>query len=156
MSSKDSSRTLRPRRPKRSLAEPSEYESYYAVIRCIPRGKVMTYGDVAFLAGQPMRARRVGYALFVVTDPTVPWWRVLNARGEISRRRHSGPGGPEDEQAYLLLREGVRLDAEGCLDLARYRYRPSEPGTARPQPARRKPPAPSPRPRRAGQGQGQG
>jgi methylated-DNA-protein-cysteine methyltransferase-like protein len=114
----------RPAPPTQALPELSEYESYYAIIRRIPRGKVMTYGDVANWADRPGNARRVGYALFVVSDPTVPWWRVLNARGEISRRQHSGPGGPEDEQAVRLLQEGVRLNKAGRIDLERYRYNP--------------------------------
>lgn len=112
--------------PRASIApELSEYASYYAVIRKIPRGRVMTYGDVASLAGRPTSARRVGYALFVVSDPKVPWWRVLNARGEISARRHSGPGGPEDEQRFLLMKEGVKFLDEGRVDLQVYRYHPT-------------------------------
>ncbi len=104
--------------------ELSEYQSYYAVIRNIPPGKVMTYGDVAGWAGRPQSARRVGYALFAVSDPTVPWWRVINARGEISLRQGSGPGGPEDQQRFLLAREGVELGPDGRVDMERCRYRP--------------------------------
>lgn len=106
------------------MAGLSEYESYYAVIRTIPRGRVLTYGDVARLAGRPTSARRVGYALYCVSDRKVPWWRVLNARGEISLRTHSFPGGPEEEQRFLLVREGIALDEQGRVDLARYRYKP--------------------------------
>lgn len=117
-------------------SEPSEYESYYAVIRQIPSGQVMTYGDVARWAGRPTSARRVGYALFGVADPSVPWWRVLNARGEISRRHHSGPGGPEDEQRFLLLREGVEFDPRDRVDLDRFLFRPV---SLRAQGSRRRP-----------------
>lgn len=124
------------RPPLPPTAEPSEYESYYAVIRRIPRGRVLTYGDVACLAGRPTSARRVGYALFGVHDPSVPWWRVLNARGEISRRQHSGPGGPEEAQRFLLAREGVHLDAAGRVDLERYRYQPRRRKSTVPAPAR--------------------
>jgi methylated-DNA-protein-cysteine methyltransferase-like protein len=94
------------------------------VIRKIPRGRVLTYGDVAGLAGRPTSARRVGYALFAVRDPEVPWWRVVNARGEISLRHHSGPGGPEDEQRFRLLQEGVVFSADGRIDLSVYRHAP--------------------------------
>jgi methylated-DNA-protein-cysteine methyltransferase-like protein len=107
--------------------ELSEYASYYAVVRKIPRGRVLTYGDVARLAGRPTSARRVGYALFAVRDAKVPWWRVVNARGEISLRHHSGPGGPEDEQRYLLLKEGVEFSADGRIDLEAYRHHPRSP-----------------------------
>ena len=104
--------------------EPSEYESYYAIVRRIPRGRVMTYGDVAAAAGRPTFARRVGYALHALKDPRVPWWRVVNARGGVSFRSGSALGEDEDEQRFLLSREGVALDEDGRVDLARYRYRP--------------------------------
>ena len=100
-----------------------EYESYYAVIRGIPEGRVMTYGDVAFHAGRPRQARRVGYALFALTDaeapPKTPWWRVINARGEVSFRP-----GEDGRQRALLEAEGVYFDLEGRVDLARYRHAP--------------------------------
>lgn len=104
--------------------EVSEYASYYAVVRKIPRGRVLTYGDVASLAGRPTSARRVGYALFAVRDAKVPWWRVVNARGEISLRHGSGPGGPEDEQRFRLLQEGVEFASDGRIDLSVYRHTP--------------------------------
>ena len=100
----------------------SEYESYYTVIRAIPAGKVMTYGDVAAYAGRPRQARRVGYALAVVDDASVPWWRVINARGEISLRTPDGIS--EEMQRDLLESEGVGFSLERQVDLARFRHRP--------------------------------
>lgn len=82
----------------------------------------MTYGDVAAYAGRPRQARRVGYALAVVTDPEVPWWRVINAKGEISLRRPDG--GAELMQRDLLELEGVEFTLERQVDLNRYRHRP--------------------------------
>jgi methylated-DNA-protein-cysteine methyltransferase-like protein len=102
----------------------SEYESYYAVIRAIPRGRVMTYGDVARAAGHPRWARRVGYALSGLGDPTVPWWRVINAAGRISRGGGRAPEGA-DLQRDLLEAEGVYVDLEGVIDLAAYRHLPA-------------------------------
>ena len=103
-----------------------EYESYYAIIREIPAGRVMTYGDVAFHAGRPRQARRVGYALFALTDPGVapeiPWWRVINALGEISVRP-----GEHGRQRALLEAEGVYFDLEGRVDLTCYRHAPDRP-----------------------------
>lgn len=99
-----------------------EYEAYYRVIRRIPRGRVMTYGDVAIAAGFPGQARRVGYALHGLKDPRVPWWRVVNAQGRISIEGGRGEGA--ERQRDRLEAEGVELVGEGRLALADYRYFP--------------------------------
>jgi methylated-DNA-protein-cysteine methyltransferase-like protein len=104
------------------MASP-EYEAYYAVIRAIPRGRVMTYGDVAKAAGNPRWARRVGYALSSLNDPKVPWWRVVNAAGRISRGGGRTPEGV-DLQRDLLEAEGIDLDLEGVIDLRAFRHVP--------------------------------
>lgn len=111
------------------MASP-EYEAYYAVIRRIPRGRVMTYGDVAAAAGHPRWARRVGYALSALADPKVPWWRVINAQGRISRGGGRAPEGV-DLQRDLLEAEGVDIDLEGVIDLDRFRHLPAAPGRRR-------------------------
>ncbi|MBM3584075.1 MAG: methyltransferase [Alphaproteobacteria bacterium] len=101
----------------------AEYEAYYRVIRCIPKGRVMTYGDVAIAAGRPGNARRVGYALHALKDERVPWWRVVNAGGGISIRGGFGEGA--EQQRDLLELEGVELIGAGRLRLADYRYVPN-------------------------------
>jgi methylated-DNA-protein-cysteine methyltransferase related protein len=94
----------------------------YAVVRRIPRGRVATYGQVAELAGLPGHARQVGYALHALPgDSTLPWHRVVNAGGGVSRR--ADPGW-DDLQRQFLEREGVRFDAEGRLSLRCYRWQP--------------------------------
>jgi methylated-DNA-protein-cysteine methyltransferase-like protein len=94
----------------------------YAVVRRIPRGRVATYGQVAELAGLPGHARQVGYALHALPEgTTVPWHRVLNARGRLSLRRDSGG---EISQRLLLVREGIRFDAGGRIALDRLRWLP--------------------------------
>ena len=97
------------------------YERIYAVVRRIPRGRVATYGQVAREAGLPGHARQVGYALNVLpVDSVVPWHRVINAKGQISRRAVPGC---ELTQQMLLEREGVRFDA-GRVRLDDYRWSP--------------------------------
>ena len=67
------------------------YARISAAVRRIPRGRVATYGQIAELAGLPGHARQVGYALHALpADSTVPWHRVLNARGALSLRREAG------------------------------------------------------------------
>jgi len=94
----------------------------YAVVRRIPRGRVATYGQVATLAGLAGHARQVGYALHALpAGSSVPWQRVVNARGEISLRSVPGAG---LTQRMLLEREGIRFDARGRIGLERYRWEP--------------------------------
>jgi methylated-DNA-protein-cysteine methyltransferase related protein len=93
------------------------------VVRRIPRGRVATYGQVAELAGLRDHARQVGYALHALpAGTTVPWHRVLNARGTLSLRREPGA---EITQRLLLEREGIRFDAGGRVSLARVRWQPA-------------------------------
>lgn len=89
------------------------YERIYAVIRAIPPGRVLTYGQVGAVVGCP--ARQVGYALhqlFRLPAADVPWQRVVNRNGGIST---SGV-----EQQTLLEAEGVVFNERGELSLARY------------------------------------
>jgi len=98
------------------------YQRIYAIVRRIPRGRIATYGQVAALAGLGGHARQVGYAMHALTaGDRIPWHRVLNAQGRVSPR--SEPGGDRVQRA-LLEREGVRFDAAGRADLARFAWRP--------------------------------
>ncbi|RMH18118.1 MAG: methyltransferase [Acidobacteria bacterium] len=103
-----------------SRATEPTYERIYAVVRAIPHGRVATYGQVASLAGLPGHARQVGYALHALrTDDDVPWHRVINARGEISRRADPGP---EGLQRAMLEAEGIVFDRRGRVSLRRFRW----------------------------------
>ncbi len=98
------------------------YQRIYAVVRRIPQGKVASYGLVATIAGLPGRARQVGYAMHALPGgTTVPWHRVVNAMGRVSRRRV--PGG-ELTQRMLLEREGVRFSGSGRIDLKHFGWTP--------------------------------
>ncbi len=109
----------RPALQARALSAAS-YTRIWQVIRRVPRGKVVTYGQVARLAGLPGRARQVGYALAALPESsTVPWQRVVNAAGRVSRRRRPGA---ELTQRMLLQAEGVRFDGRGRISLTRYRW----------------------------------
>ena len=101
----------------------STYTQYYDVVRRIPRGRVATYGQVAHLAGMPGRARQVGYAMSALPDDSdIPWHRVINARGEVSHR--SGSSAFEQIQRALLEAEGITFDAQGRVNLPRFRWDP--------------------------------
>lgn len=93
------------------------YERIYAQVRRVPPGKVATYGQIARLAGK-CGARQVGYALAALTDAAdVPWQRIINNRGEISRRNSSDG---HDHQRWLLEEEGIEFSTDGCIDLRRF------------------------------------
>jgi methylated-DNA-protein-cysteine methyltransferase-like protein len=99
----------------------------YAAVRRIPRGRVSTYGQIAAVAGYPRAARAVGRALAVIPAPMarlVPWQRVLNAAGGVSRRDPDAM----TLQRELLAREGVELRPSGAVDLRRFGWAP--PGAA--------------------------
>jgi methylated-DNA-protein-cysteine methyltransferase-like protein len=97
------------------------YDLIYAVVRQIPYGQVATYGQVAELAGLIGKPRVVGYALYRVTAADeIPWHRVINAKGEVSRSPHRN--GTDYLQQSLLEDEGIKFDAAGKLNLERYRW----------------------------------
>jgi methylated-DNA-protein-cysteine methyltransferase related protein len=99
------------------------YDRIYAIVRQIPAGKVATYGQVAQLAGYDRGARLVGYALFRVAPAMdVPWHRVINAQGEISRSPFRQ--GDDDLQRSLLEGEAVVFDGHDRVNLAKYRWTP--------------------------------
>ena len=117
------------------------------VVRGVPRGRVVTYGQVARMAGRPGAARMVGWALHSLPEGSrVPWHRVINARGAISSR---GVPLAEEIQRQLLLREGIGFSDSGRVDLERYRWngRAARRGKKQPGTAGRRPRASS---RRAG------
>ena len=103
-------------------ARPSFYDVVWEIVRAVPPGTVVTYGQVALIAGSPAAARATGYALSnLPSDTDVPWWRVINASGGISLR---GRGSNADLQRALLAREGVVFDEHDRVDLKRYRWWP--------------------------------
>ena len=101
----------------------NSFERVRRVVAKIPRGRVMTYGDVARAAGMPGAARTVGYAMRAL-GRGVPWQRVLgrkNARtAQITIRDARGKA----EQRRLLEKEGVKFDARGGIALRDFGYSP--------------------------------
>ena len=90
----------------------------YEIVRTIPHGRVVNYGGVAALLGQPRAARGVGAALASIDeDLEIPWWRVVNRNGEISIAHHSLS---RPLQRVLLEREGVEFNAQGRIDWDRF------------------------------------
>jgi methylated-DNA-protein-cysteine methyltransferase-like protein len=122
----------------------SAWDAVYAAARAIPRGRVMTYGQIATLLGSRLSPRAVGWAMHGCPRG-VPWHRVVNASGGCSTERlpHLAPG----LQRALLLSEGVAFRANGTLDLEDYRWFPKPKPRAAKRPSLIPPPQ-APRKRR--------
>ncbi|MFN2454370.1 MAG: MGMT family protein [Pyrinomonadaceae bacterium] len=98
-------------------------ERVYEIVRRIPDGRVMTYGQLAEILGEGYTPRTVGFVMHAADEATTPWQRVINAQGACSTGRVILP---PDKQQRLLEAEGVQFDARGRCDLRRYRWTPEE------------------------------
>ena len=98
------------------------YQKVAAICRRIPRGKVATYGQIAYLCGKPRNARQVGYALSCRIVEEVPAHRVVNSQGRLS-----GAAAFETPwtQRQRLEAEGVVMKEDGRIDLSIFGWRPS-------------------------------
>lgn len=76
-------------------------EKVYAVVRKIPRGKTMSYGEVAKKAGRPKAARAVGTIMSHNYDPKIPCHRVVRSDGKVGNYNRGGPA----RKMELLLEE---------------------------------------------------
>ncbi len=96
-------------------------QQLYTWLALIPAGCVVTYGQLAQLIGRPGGARWVGRKMGALpAGSSLPWHRVLNARGGSSLPLDKGGS---NRQLRLLQREGV-LVVGGRVSLTRYRWRP--------------------------------
>jgi len=92
-------------------------ETIIAIIREIPSGKVLTYGEVARRADSPKSARLVSNLLHSCSDKySLPWHRVINSQGKISLTGIAG-----EEQKQMLQAEGIEI-INGKIDLTKYLY----------------------------------
>ena len=92
------------------------------IIKAVPAGRVVTYGQVAMMAGNPRAVRGVVWILHSSSrQAALPWHRVVNRRGRISLR----PGEGYEEQKALLEAEGIHFDTEDRIDLSRFLWLPT-------------------------------
>ena len=103
--------------------EQSDYrERVYQIVRRIPRGRVMTYGQISELLGEGYTPRTVGFVMHASPTGT-PWHRVLNAQGACSTGRVVLP---HDKQQRLLELEKVVFDKNGRCDLQTFLWIPRD------------------------------
>ena len=96
-------------------------ERVYEIVRRIPDGRVMTYGQIAGILGEGYTPRTVGYVMHAAEKEDVPWQRVINSQGKCSTGRLTIP---VNLQQSMLEQEGVEFDAKGRCDLGIYEWWP--------------------------------
>lgn len=105
--------------------EPVSQQKYQArvfeIVKRIPVGRVMTYGQIAEILGEGYTPRTVGYAMHAAETETVPWQRVINSQGACSTGRITVP---INLQQQILEAEGVKFNEKGRCDLNVYRWSP--------------------------------
>jgi len=97
-------------------------ERVYQIVRRIPRGRVMTYGQIAYILGEGYTPRTVGFVMHSA-NADLPWHRVINSQGRCSTGRVVLPA---DKQQRMLEMEGVEFDNHGKCELAEYLWHPAE------------------------------
>lgn len=91
------------------------------IIKNIPPGKVMTYGQIARLAGSPRGARQVVRILHSMSAKYhLPWHRVINSKGEIGLKENEAISA----QKQFLEDEGVVFNKNHVIDLKMYQFHP--------------------------------
>ena len=90
-------------------------QEVYNVVAAIPPGRVVTYGQIAYLVGRPQCSRVVGHAMHDVPDGMcLPCHRVVNSQGRLAPCWA--------EQRALLEAEGVTFRKNGCVDMKKCQW----------------------------------
>ncbi|MBN8192743.1 MGMT family protein [Bacillus sp. NTK074B] len=96
-------------------------EKAVKIIKRIPPGKVMTYGQIALHAGSPRAARQIVRVLHSMSEKyNLPWHRVLNSKGEIGFRDEE----QKMIQKRLLEEEGVYFIGDNRIELEEFQHQP--------------------------------
>jgi methylated-DNA-protein-cysteine methyltransferase-like protein len=104
------------------LADENNYrERVYEIVRQIPAGRVMTYGQIAEILGEGYTPRTVGYVMYGADSENVPWQRVINSQGACSTGKMTMP---VNLQQDMLQSEGVVFSDKGKCDLKKYLWNP--------------------------------
>jgi methylated-DNA-protein-cysteine methyltransferase-like protein len=97
-------------------------ERVYALVAQIPQGRVMTYGQIAALCGEPRAAWEVGQIAH--TGPTeLPWQRVVNKQGGLAV---GWPGGGQAAHRSFLEADGVAVGDDYRVDITNLQWQPGE------------------------------
>lgn len=89
----------------------------YDIVRKIPSGKVVSYGQLSLMAGKPRAARVIGGIMSRCGDESVPCHRVVKSNGSLCEGHLFGVF-----QRELLKREGILFTEDGRVDMGRFRW----------------------------------
>ncbi len=98
-------------------------ERVYEIVRQIPVGRVMTYGQIAEILGEGYTARTIGYVMHAANTEIVPWQRVINSQGGCSTGKILLP---YNIQQKILEEEGIEFNEKGRCKLDEYRWYPED------------------------------
>lgn len=104
-----------------SINDKNYREKVYKIVRAIPAGRVMTYGQIAAILGEGYTARTVGFAMNAIDSDDIPWQRVINSQGKCSTGKLLLP---HNVQQKILEEEGVVFNEKGKCDLGKYQWYP--------------------------------
>ena len=105
--------------PAKTPAVDKPFARVWKILKRVPPGSVVTYGQLSELIDRRLTPVGVGWAIRAAPEGSIPWQRVVNSMGGISTDREN-PG----LQRTLLEAEGILFDSEGRLDLASVLWRP--------------------------------
>lgn len=91
----------------------------YHIVRQIPMGKVVSYGQIAWLLGAPRAARKVGWAMRRCPDG-LPWQRVVKGDGAIVGGEYA------PLRRAMLEKEGIGFTPDGRVDMEVFRWQPED------------------------------
>lgn len=112
---------------KKTKTSDRPFARVWAIVRRVPRGKVVTYGQLSEMIDRRLTPVGVGWAIRAAPEGSIPWQRVVNGQGTISTdRAHPGL------QRAMLEAEGVGFDREGRIDLAAFGWKPRLSSSSRP------------------------
>src|SRR3979490_1872997 len=86
-------------------------ERVYKLVRQIPRGRVMTYGQIAVILGKGYTTRTVGFVMHGANEKPTPGHRDNNSQGRCST---GGVVLPTDKQQRMLEAEGIEFVSGKC------------------------------------------
>jgi len=92
------------------------FQDVYDIVARIPHGKVVSYGQIAYMLGKPRGAREVGWAMRNCPEK-LPWQRVVMADGSITGGEYS------EIRRELLKDEGVKFLKDGRVDMNTYNWK---------------------------------